>query len=210
MSSNLVNQTNKFLLSIVICLILGPWHGVSAQIGPVVVTGQRPGPSAPNSGGNTCDMSPSCSRGGRSAAQDEAAMEAQLNRYLELAANENRPPEDAKCLKEQFAMDTAMADARRPDVLSGQANPVSRVIKTTQEIARGNPADRYSTGAWEKRQLTFPWTNTIIGPPVRTENGNIVIHYMFNVFTRESEQYKFKNTVQQGCGSSAPAVGVSP
>lgn len=126
-----------------------------------------------------------------------------------LAGNENRPPEDAKCDREAKAMYFIQQDAMSPSVLSGTTDPSTAVVKTTADMVRSsvNPAHRYSNGQWELRQGGVAWKDFVLGSTLNVETGRIVIHYMFNVVTRESEGFKFKNTPKEGCGSRASATG---
>lgn len=96
------------------------------------------------------------------------------------------------CLEEQIVMQDVQNLTASAPVQSGLEDPPGKVIMYSSQL--GDPLFT-SDPAWNKWQVVAKWSRAN-----GTTKYTVVIHYMFNDRTRQSTQFKFKNTPYQGCG----------
>lgn len=112
------------------------------------------------------------------------------------AASTTSNRDEAACLQEALIKQDVMNTLVSNDVLSGTAMPPGKIIMYNYQL--DDPRYAGHLGAdpnWVKYSVVAYW-GYIGQAPQRV----IDIHYMYNISTKKFEQFKFKNTVFQGCG----------
>jgi hypothetical protein len=203
-------QPNGGLMFAALLFLVSSTHSATAQ---VVVTGPRYSPPPPSSGGNTCDMNPSCSRGGRSAAEDEAAMERQLQQQY--AANRL----NAGCQREDMVRNAIVAAAQSgtpiestvPQTMAQLVQATRSAIEDfTASLSGGVLDPKYRDPSWRKYKVIIEGMHYSSAENAAAGIGNpfiIEVHYWWNNQSRQVDQAKFKNTKEQGCVGQITAVG---
>jgi hypothetical protein len=110
----------------------------------------------------------------------------------EISTSNEAERSEPACLEEQVIKQDVQNMISSPAVQGNLSDPPGKLIIPNSLL--GDPAYR-SDPAWNKWSVTARWTRTSDATVYLVE-----IHYMFNDRTRQSSQFKFKNSPYRGCG----------
>lgn len=109
---------------------------------------------------------------------------------------------EAACREEQIVKAGVEADLASNAVQFGTQRPLGTIIMSNAELDDPRYAGRLGGDpSWVKYQAIVRYGQTTNSAGVTERGYTVVLHYMFNLRTKQYEQIKFKNHPSHGCRS---------